>query len=89
MFGLVPLEHIAKPSTTVQKFVFLVENIIPHMHVPTAVVGFGSLLVLVLMRSFKRIFTKYWFIYRMPEVLIVVLVSMGGFILFENIWVSN
>ncbi|KAJ2986195.1 hypothetical protein NUW54_g9868 [Trametes sanguinea] len=75
MIGLTNLEHVLQPKTTLDKFVFLVENAFTHAHRLTTIISFGALAVLVGMRSFKRVCRRYWFIYRLPEVFIVVVLS--------------
>lgn len=78
MFGLLALEHIAHPESTFEKFIFLVENI-TRLNSHTAIISAIALAVLVSLRSFKQLFKRWWFIYRLPEVLIVVIVSTGSF----------
>ncbi|KAK7036504.1 hypothetical protein VNI00_011701 [Paramarasmius palmivorus] len=80
MFGLVALEHQIQPDTTFEKLLFLIENIWEHAHWNTTIISFASLAILVVSRSFKQFFKKYWFIYRIPEVLVVVVLST---------WLSN
>lgn len=75
MFGLTALQHTLNPHSTLEKMIFLVDNVFTHTHRTTAIISFGALLTLILMRSFKNAFKKYWFIYRIPEVLVVVVVS--------------
>ncbi|EIW54017.1 sulfate anion transporter [Trametes versicolor FP-101664 SS1] len=75
MLGLTHLEHVLQPKTTLDKFLFLVENAFTHAHQLTTTISFGALAVLVSMRSFKQMCRKYWFIYRLPEVFLVVVVS--------------
>ncbi len=75
MLGLTHLEHILQPKTTLDKFFFLVENAFTHAHELTTTISFGALAVLVSMRSFKQMCRKYWFIYRLPEVFLVVVAS--------------
>ncbi|KAI0315518.1 sulfate anion transporter [Amylostereum chailletii] len=75
MLGLVALEHKLNPQTTLDKIRFILENGFTHFHKQTAMVSFGALLVLVGARVLKASFRKYWFIYRIPEVLVVVVVS--------------
>ncbi|KAI0667113.1 sulfate anion transporter [Trametes maxima] len=75
MFGLTHLEHIAQPKSTLDKLFFLIENAFTHAHRLTAVISFGALAVLVGVRSFKRVCRRYWFIYRLPEVFLVVVAS--------------
>ncbi|TRM68930.1 sulfate transporter family-domain-containing protein [Schizophyllum amplum] len=74
MLGLVPLEHTLHPSSTIAKFIFLVKNL-DNSHYMTAIISFSTLLVLVGARNLKGHFKKYWFIYRVPEVLLVVVLS--------------
>ncbi|KAI0753444.1 sulfate anion transporter [Daedaleopsis nitida] len=75
MFGLTKLEHALQPKSTLEKLLFLIENAFTHAHELTTMISFGALGVLVAIRSFKQAFKKYWFIYRLPEVFIVVVVS--------------
>ena len=75
MFGLTKLEHVLQPKSTLDKLLFLVENAFTHAHELTTIISFGALGILVAVRSFKQAFKKYWFIYRLPEVFIVVVVS--------------
>ena len=75
MFGLVALEHHVNPQTTFDKALFLIEYGFTHFHQPTAIVSFGALLTLILLRSVKNLFKNYPWIYRIPEVLLVVIVS--------------
>ncbi|KAF9075580.1 sulfate anion transporter [Rhodocollybia butyracea] len=75
MLGLVPLEHIVHPSTTVEKLLFLIENAFTKSNPTTTIISFVALGTLVAVRMFKGMFKQYWFIYRLPEVLLVVVVS--------------
>jgi len=77
MLGLVGREHEVNPHSTMEKFMFIVENAATHEHRPTTLISFGSLLILVILRNLKhtRLVQKYWFIHRIPEVLVVVIVS--------------
>ena len=75
MFGLTALEDALQPQTTLEKMIFLVENVFEHFHRTTTFVSFGALLVLVFIRTAKGFFKKWWWIYRLPEVLVVVVVS--------------
>ena len=75
MLGLTNLEHVLQPKSTLDKLFFLVENVFTHAHRLTALISFGALAVLVGMRTLKRAGKRYWFIYRLPEVFIVVVVS--------------
>jgi hypothetical protein len=74
MFGLTALEQALNPQTTLEKFLFLVENVFEHGHRMTTFISFGALLVLVFIRTAKGYFKKWWWIYRLPEVLVVVVV---------------
>jgi hypothetical protein len=78
MLGLVALEHRLHPQSTLDKFLFLVENALTHAHLTTTFVSFSALLVLVFSRSFKSMFKNYWWIYRLPEVFVVVVVSTSA-----------
>jgi MFS superfamily sulfate permease-like transporter len=84
MFGLTARAHENHLLTTLDKIIFLSENVISYMHTHTAVVSFGALLVLVILRSVKNFFHKHWWIYRLPEVLVVVVVSISTFIMSCN-----
>jgi hypothetical protein len=75
MFGLVALEHTLHPSTSLEKIAFLIENVFTHSNRATTSISFGALLALILLRVSKNRFQKYWWIYRMPEVLVVVIIS--------------
>ncbi|TFK83243.1 sulfate anion transporter [Polyporus arcularius HHB13444] len=75
MFGLTQLEHVLQPKSTLDKLFFLIENAFTHAHKLTTIISFGALSILVAIRSCKQAFKKYWFIYRLPEVFIVVVVS--------------
>lgn len=75
MFGLAGLEHSLNPETTLDKFLFLVRNVATNEHRPTTYISFGALGVLLFLRYFKSFFKNHWFIYRLPEVLIVVIAS--------------
>ncbi|TFK74713.1 sulfate anion transporter [Pluteus cervinus] len=75
MFGLTALAKELDPEGSVQKAGFLIEYALTHMHRPTAIVSFSALGALVVLRMIKARYKQYWFIYRLPEVLIVVLVS--------------
>ena len=79
MFGLVSLQHVYNPEHTLEKLLFLVENAPLHMHKPTTIISFTALLVLVVLRTVKCAFKKYPWIYRLPEVLIVVVVSTSSY----------
>ena len=72
MFGLVGLEEKYNPHTTIDKIEFLVLNL-PNMHQPTAVVAFGTLALLILVRALKRhVAKRLKWTYLVPEVLIAV-----------------
>lgn len=73
MLGLLPLENIHRPKTTMDKIFFLVEHV-PNLHTPTAMVAFGAFGALVIFKYIKGLFKSGW-IRGIPEVLIVVIVS--------------
>ena len=75
MFGLVALEHTLHPDTTLTKIEFLIQNVFTHYHHTTTIISFGALMILIFLRTSKSMFSKYWWIYRLPEVLLVVVVS--------------
>lgn len=74
MLGLVPFLRASHPSTTLDKFYFLVDHLSDSHHLTTAI-SFTSLLALVVLRWFKNRpwCKKRWWIYRVPEVLVVVI----------------
>ncbi|KAH9485682.1 Putative sulfate transporter [Psilocybe cubensis] len=75
MLGLTALLHSADPETTYDKAIFLIKNAFTHSHVPTTLISFSALFTLVALRSIKNRFKNTWWIYRVPEVLVVVIVS--------------
>ncbi|KAH9915418.1 sulfate anion transporter [Fomitopsis serialis] len=75
MFGLTALRNEYQLHTTLDKLVFIAENMWTHSHRLTMIIGFGALLILLGIRSFKGFFKRYTLIYRMPEVLLVVVCS--------------
>lgn len=75
MFGLAALEDQVRPETTLDKTLFLVEYVWTHSHRLTTLISFGVLFVLVFLRLFKESFKRTWWIYRLPEVLLVVIAS--------------
>lgn len=75
MFGLTALMKLHDPHTTVHKAIFLIENVWTHANVNSVAISFGALGTLVIFRWFKGHFQKTWWIYRLPEVLIVVAIS--------------
>ncbi|EAU84208.2 endoplasmic reticulum protein [Coprinopsis cinerea okayama7 len=75
MFGLTQLMRVVGPHTTLQKIAFIWDNVWEHSNQLTMVISFGALGSLVLFRMFKNQFQKTWWIYRLPEVLIVVVLS--------------
>ena len=81
MLGLVSLQHALNPHSTLEKLVFLIDNAFMHAHHLTAVVSFGALAILVCLRKIKQCFPKYWFIYRLPEVFLVVVVSTSKYMI--------
>ncbi|KAI0087124.1 sulfate anion transporter [Irpex rosettiformis] len=75
MLGLVQLQHTVNPHSTLEKVVFLFEYAANHAHILTTIISFSALGILLFIRRIKKSFTKHWFIYRLPEVLVVVIVS--------------
>ncbi|KAK0486360.1 sulfate anion transporter [Armillaria novae-zelandiae] len=77
MLGLTALEHALHPGagTTWDKFIFILDHFLGHTNITTAAISFGALFTLIFMRRVKQSFVKYWWIYRIPEVLVVVIVS--------------
>lgn len=75
MLGLTTLQHTLNPHSTLDKLIFLIENAYGHAHELTTIVSFTALAILVVLRKTKQFFPKYWFIYRLPEVFLVVVVS--------------
>lgn len=72
MFGLTALMHEVQPGSTFDKVLFLLEYVFTSANITTTVISFSALAVLVGIRLIKRVFQKYWWIYRLPEVLLVV-----------------
>lgn len=83
MFGLVDLEHQLQPETTLDKITFLIENVWSHAHELTTIISFGALAALILFRSFKNCFKNTWWIYRLPEVLIFVVLATSRYFSFH------
>lgn len=75
MLGLVALANVLDPHTTMEKLTFLIENTRAHSHRMTTIVSFGALLALICLRTIRNFSKKWWFIYRVPEVLVVVVIS--------------
>ncbi|RDB25013.1 hypothetical protein Hypma_007463 [Hypsizygus marmoreus] len=75
MFGLVNLQRALQPETTMDKLFFLLEHAFTDSNVRTTIISFTALVALVVFRNLKGLFKRYWWIYRLPEVLIVVVVS--------------
>ncbi|KAI0686700.1 sulfate anion transporter [Cytidiella melzeri] len=75
MLGLVQLQHTLNPHSTLEKLIFLIDHAATHAHVLTTVISFGALAILLVLRRLKKVFVKHWWIYRLPEVLLVVVVS--------------
>jgi MFS superfamily sulfate permease-like transporter len=75
MLGLVGLEHTMNPETTLQKIEFLFEYGFTNAHRPTVIVSFVSLFVLIAVRNLKVYLKRWPLLYRIPEVLVLVLVS--------------
>ena len=75
MLGLTAIEHTINPQTTLDKFLFLVEYGFTHFHKQTALTSLAALLALIFLRSAKQLVKKWPILYRMPEVLVVVILS--------------
>jgi carbon starvation protein CstA len=74
MLGLSSLQKVVHPHTTLDKILFIVENLW-RAHEATATVAFAALAALVLLRMAKR---RMRWIRRMPEVLVVVVTATGS-----------
>ncbi|KAF7315049.1 Sulfate anion transporter [Mycena indigotica] len=74
MFGLTALMHELHPESTFDKVLFLLEHV-PMANARTTLVSFCALAVLILLRALKGPFQRFWWIYRLPEVLVVVVLS--------------
>ncbi|CAA7260456.1 unnamed protein product [Cyclocybe aegerita] len=74
MLGLNELRHLVDPQTTLDKFLFLIKYSIEFTQ-PTTLISFSALFALVALRWSKNKFPNRWYIYRIPEVLVVVVVS--------------
>jgi hypothetical protein len=79
MLGLTALEHALNPQTTLEKILFLIENGFTRTHRPTAFVSAIALTALVMLRMLKASLRQYKWVTRVPEVLIVVIVSTCTF----------
>ena len=80
MLGLTALEHKVKPETTLEKIFFLVEFGFTSAHNPTFVVSAGALGALVMLRLLKASLRRFKWVARVPEVLLVVIVSTRTFL---------
>jgi hypothetical protein len=80
MLGLTALEHKVKPETTLEKIFFLVEFGFTSAHRPTFVVSACALGTLVILRLLKATLRQFKWVARVPEVLIVVIVSTRAFL---------
>ncbi|KAG2090747.1 sulfate transporter family-domain-containing protein [Suillus discolor] len=86
MFGLAALEKQMNPASTLDKIIFLLEFSWSDFHQPTTLVSFGALFVLIFMRTFKGYFRRTWWIERLPEVLLVVVLStiISGYLRWDK-----
>ncbi|KAJ7634760.1 sulfate anion transporter [Roridomyces roridus] len=75
MLGLSAILHQVHPESTWDKVLFLLEYAFTHANIRTTIVSFSALGVLIGLRAFKSKFQRYWWIYRVPEVLVVVILS--------------
>jgi hypothetical protein len=80
MLGLTALEHKVKPETTLEKILFLVEFGFTSAHYPTFVVSACALGALVMLRLLKASLRRFKWVARVPEVLLVVIVSTRTFL---------
>jgi hypothetical protein len=80
MLGLTALEHKVKPETTLEKIFFLAEFGFTSVHRPTLVVSACALGTLVMLRLLKASLRRFKWVARIPEVLIVVIVSTSTFL---------
>jgi hypothetical protein len=80
MLGLTALEHKVKPETTLEKIFFLVEYGFTKSHSLTAFVSACALVALVTLRLIKASLHRFKWIARIPEVLIVVIISTSTFL---------
>ena len=83
MFGLTKLQHVADPETTLDKFLFLISNAISNSNRLTTIISFSALFVLITMKSLKERYKGTWWIYSLPEVFLVVVVSTSLFFYFD------
>jgi hypothetical protein len=79
MLGLTALEHKLNPQSTLEKILFLVENGFTRSHGLTAFISAMALAALVMLRMLKASLRRYKWVARIPEVLIVVIVSTSRF----------
>ncbi|RXW25650.1 hypothetical protein EST38_g222 [Candolleomyces aberdarensis] len=84
VFGLTKLMRTADPEGTLQKLHFIVTHAWEHANPLTTTISLLSLSTLVCLRWFKSQFQKTWWIYRLPEVLIVV--GLSTFLSGEFRW---
>jgi hypothetical protein len=77
MFGLTALSLEFDLDTSLDKIIFLCQYTWSNYNPLSTVVSFGALFALIAVRFAKDLFKKYWFIYRIPEVLLVVIASTG------------
>lgn len=75
MLGLTALEHEVRPETTLEKLLFIVEFGFTTAHYPTFIVSACALGSLVLLRLLKASLRRFKWVARIPEVLLVVIVS--------------
>lgn len=87
MLGLAHLEHSITPVpvTTLDKFLFIVENAGTHTHWLTATVSFGTLVLLLGARMVKRRLAKrpgWEWVKFVPEVFLAVVIATREFSFF-------
>ena len=84
MFGLTKLLHVVDPETALGKLEFLIRNAFTHANRLTTIISFSALFTFIALRYVKDKFRGTWWIYRLPEVLIVVVASTSLFYLFPH-----
>ena len=81
MLGLTALEHTLNPQSTLEKIFFLAEYGFTRAHGPTSFISVCALGALVMLRMLKASLRRFRWVQGVPEVLIVVIVSTGTFLL--------
>lgn len=79
MLGLETRVYEVNPTTTLEKLIFIFQNVMPYGHRLTCFVSFGALAVVIILRLVKMRFRNHWLLRRLPDVLIVVILSTSEF----------